>query len=400
MRLLAIIWVLPACLAVSCQANGPLVAQSTASPSSSPGASPFTSQSASPIAPSESPSPVPTVLPTPLPPGEAYGLLLTGGTLELIKPDATIAATTSVTPGSVEPCPTGQGVALLQPPVSASNALVYFRDGDTTIRSLSAGGRTADVTTVPGGPNTASFFSVSPDDQRIAVIVEDLAPGATVRLRLYVEDLIGHGHHVDLPTAASFQQSPVTWWPVGWHKGALVLAQLPLCTFQQFVEMFPSEWDVIDVGTGAPITTIRPAGCNLSYAPSPAGVGCTEPADQSGSTTLYDWTGKTFGSAAPGAPTDALQSGLSPNGRRIFFPSGSITNPDPRYLWTEVHQVGGATYYVIAHQHRACAWIDDDHLLAPDSVISIPTDSSGVFTAQATPFASRGVCAGRFPGAL
>ncbi len=96
------------------------------------------------------------MLPTPLPPGEAYGLLLTGGTLELIRPDAAIAATTSVTPGSVEPCP-GQGIARLQPPVSASNALVYFRDGDTTIRSLSAGGKTADVTMVPGGPNTVSF---------------------------------------------------------------------------------------------------------------------------------------------------------------------------------------------------------------------------------------------------
>src|SRR5260370_37879984 len=138
-RGLTLVGVISVVLTVACQANGPLVAQSTASPSRSPSASASTSQSATPIAPSELPPPLPTVLPTPLPPGEAYGLLLTGGNLELIRPDAAIAATTSVTPGSIEPCPAGQGVARLLPPVSATNELVYFRAGDPAIRASPAG---------------------------------------------------------------------------------------------------------------------------------------------------------------------------------------------------------------------------------------------------------------------
>jgi len=38
-----------------------------------------------------------------------------------------------------------------------------------------------------GDANSISFFSVSPDDKRIAVLVEDLSAAAAIKLRLYVE---------------------------------------------------------------------------------------------------------------------------------------------------------------------------------------------------------------------
>src|SRR4029077_1275286 len=82
--------------------------------------------------------------------------------------------------------------AVLQPPVSATDDKVFYRDGNTVIRYLTPDGQTGIATTVPGGPSKVSFFSVSPDDQRIAVVVEDLSPATTINLTLYVEDLMGH----------------------------------------------------------------------------------------------------------------------------------------------------------------------------------------------------------------
>ena len=93
----------------------------------------------------------------------------------MITPAGTIAAHAKVAAPSVHTCGQGTG-AVLQPPVSASDDKVYYRDGNTKIKFLTPDGQTGDVTTVPGGATTVSFFSVSPDDQRIAVMVEDLSP--------------------------------------------------------------------------------------------------------------------------------------------------------------------------------------------------------------------------------
>jgi hypothetical protein len=112
-------------------------------------------------------------------------MILSAGTLQLIRVDASVAATASVAAPSVQFCSASHDGVVMPPPVSASNDQVYFRDGDTKIKLMIPPNSTADVTTVPGGPNTISFFSVSPDDQRIAVLVEDLS-GAQISLRLYV----------------------------------------------------------------------------------------------------------------------------------------------------------------------------------------------------------------------
>jgi len=112
----------------------------------------------------------------------------------MITPAGTIAAHATVAAPSVHTCGQGTG-AVLQPPVSASDNKVYYRDGNTKIKFLTPDGQTGDVTTVPGSATKVSFFSVSPDDSRIAVLVEDLTPTSTIKLSLYVEDLIGHTNH-------------------------------------------------------------------------------------------------------------------------------------------------------------------------------------------------------------
>src|SRR2546429_204782 len=78
---------------------------------------------------------------------------------------------------------------------------------------LAASGDSGRATTVPAGTaSRRSMFAVSPDDQRIAVIVDDFnSTGASTKL--YVEDLDGGGNHLDL-----FSQTGArTLWPVGWH---------------------------------------------------------------------------------------------------------------------------------------------------------------------------------------
>jgi hypothetical protein len=319
--------------------------------------------------------------------------------LELVKPDATVAATVAIAPSSVQFCSSAHDGALQPPAVSATADAVYFRDGDTKIRVVIPPGSAADVTTVPGGPTTVSFFSVSPDDQKIAVLVEDLSGSTTISLRLYVEDLHGGGHHADIYTTTTPKgKTGSTLWPMGWHQGALVLAVVPACTFEP-AGLTPSEWHVASSSTATRVATIRANNCTLSYWPSAAGVGC---ADANGVTTLYDWTGKVLSVTGPGSTgTGYNMTSISPAGQSILFATGAgIGAPTPA---TGIVQLGPGPYATVAG-HAACTWIDEDHLLAPDAVIQFPAETPGNLqvTATVSPLAASasGVCAGRFPGGL
>ena len=328
-----------------------------------------------------------------------YGLIISAGMLELVRPDASLAATVSMSPSSVQFCSSAHDGALEPPAVSATTDEVYFRDGDTKIRMVVPPGSASDVTTVPGGPTTVSFFSVSPDDQRIAVLVEDLSGATTIALRLYVEDLHGGGHHADIYTTTTPKgKTGSTLWPMGWHQGALVLAVVPACTFEP-AGLTPSEWHVANSSTAARLATIRANNCTLSYWPSAAGVGCD---DANGVTTLYDWTGKVLSVTGPG-PTGSGYSmtSVSPAGQSILFATGAgVGAPSPA---TGIVQLGPGPYATVPG-HSACLWIDEDHLLAPDAVIQFPAETPGNLqvTAAVAPLAATasGVCAGRFPGGL
>jgi len=359
-----------AVLAFSCGQSGP----SAAGPSPTPRASPSAAATASPVS-----SPSPTTLTS------SYGLLLSAGNLELINTAGGIAASASVAAPSVQYCSSAHDGAILQPPVSATSDQVFFRDGDTKIRYLTPSGQTGDATTVPGGPNTVSFFAVSPDDQRIVALVEDLSGTDTITLRLYVEDLHGGGHHSDIySTTTPKGKGGSTLWPMGWHQGQLVLAVVTACTFEP-AGLSPSSWHVSDAASANRIATIG-GNCILSYWPSPAGVACVDSSKLQAST--YDWSGKLTGNISTGS--DDYQSGLSPSGTRIFFATGQgIGAPPPA---TRVLTIGATTAMPVAG-HTACLWIDDSHLLAPDAVIEYPSS-------VVTPLAASGVCAGRLPGGL
>jgi hypothetical protein len=316
----------------------------------------------------------------------SYGLILSAGTLMVIKPDGGVAASVDVAAASTQDCSSQHGRLVAPPPVSASNTEVYFRDGDTKIRKLVLPNQAVDVTTVPAGPNVISFFSVSPDDQQIAVLVEDVSSSTAITQRLYVEDLHGGGHHVDVyATQTPKDDRGITLWPMGWHAGALVLAVVRACTFTAS-GIPPSEWHVSSATNATRLATVHANNCTLSNWPSAAGVACM---DGQGVTTRYDWAGKSVAVSAPGVQGGGfIQAGLSPNGSSVFFSTGAEAGgaaPTTRIFTAGVPDT--------APGHSACLFIDEHTLLAPDAVISLAPVVS-------KPLVQSGVCAGRFPGGL
>ncbi len=188
------------------------------SPSSRPAGSP--SASASQASPSVSPtaSPQPVI--------GAYGVLVGSPaastyTVTIVGVGGKVAASAQASTPVAVTCAGAAAAVVPVSPVSTSNTRVYFMDAQGVVRFLSPDGSTGQATTVPvGTASRRSMFAVSPDDQRIAVIVDDFnSSGATTRL--YVENLNGGGNHLDL-----FSQSVgFTLWPIGWHgTNNLVLA--------------------------------------------------------------------------------------------------------------------------------------------------------------------------------
>lgn len=317
--------------------------------------------------------------------------------LHIVAANGTLAATVPMVPSRILCTPGATDSVNGLVPVSASDGHVYFRVGGT-IRMVVPPSSAVDVTTVPDSSTAISFFSVSPDDLRIAVVVVDTSSSTAITTHLYVEDLVGGGHHADIySVSADRQQHPTTLRPMGWHQGNLVLAVIPACTFG--LGEPPTEWHVSSGVSATRVATIKGSSCVVSTWPSRAGVGCVTGA---GVTTLYDWGGKTLGVTGPGIQFGVSDSGLSPAGQSIFFAGGSATR---------VVQLGPGPYATV-QGHAACAWIDEDHLLSTDAVISFAAETPGNVEVTAvvtslpaialpdpsTPLSS--VCAGRFPGGL
>jgi len=310
---------------------------------------------------------------------------MSAGKLEMISATGCLGASALVGVPSPHNCADGLP-AVLAPPVSASGNRVYYRDGDTKIRFMTPRGVTGDATTVPGGPTTVSFFSVSPDDQRIAVVVEDLSATATIGLRLYVEDLSGGGHHADIYTATIPRgQGGLTLWPMGWHSGRLVLAVVLACSASTVYR--PSAWHVVDAATADRLADIDVSNCYASLLPSPGGVACFDGPQLS--VRVYDWAGKRTATVVTSYEDLLHPPSVSPSGQTFFF-IGPIGSGEA----TSAMGVDGSPgLKSAALDRRGCAWIDDSAILAPDAIIAYP---SGVVT----PLPTGGECVGRFPGAL
>jgi hypothetical protein len=251
-------------------------------------------------------------------------------------------------------------------------------DAQGVVRYLAPNGNSGRATTVPGGtPTRRSMFAVSPDDQRIAVIVNEYtAAGASTKL--YVEDLNGGGNHLDLYSRSGSR----TLWPVGWHgTNNLILAVVPSCTqgggpFCCGVQ----ELHVVDPADATRRFTLGSLdSCVIAGPASPAGAICWEGGTQS---KVLSWTSGTVRTYPEQKPQ--LQY-LSPNGSKVALVDDAGTSMQG----TNSSMAG----------LRACVWMDDTHLLAGGDVQRQPRVLD-VTSGATVPVAAEGSCAGRLPGGL
>jgi hypothetical protein len=309
----------------------------------------------------------------------AYGVLVSAlsnanYTVSLVGIDGRVVGSAqTTTPGSVT-C-ANSAAALVALPVSISNTRVYYMDAQGVVRYLAPNGDAGRATTVPIGPARRAMFAVSPDDQRIAVIVDDFdATGAATSL--YVEDLNGGGHHKQLYT----QTGAYTLWPTGWHgTDNLVLAKVPACTQGGGPGCCgPQEFHVVDPASAVRRFTVGDSSCKLAGAASPAGVVCETDVQAN----VLSWTGTTTRSFSIQGPTPA---NLSPNGSLVAIaPSGDTVIQE--------------TSRTLAGM-QACGWIDDTHVLSGGDAQHQPRVGD-VTNGNAVAVAAQGDCAGRLPGGL
>lgn len=136
--------------------------------------------------------------------------------LEPVPFSGTAAATAQGMTGSYPVGGVCCGVEL--PEVSTTNRRAYFVSGTSQLRYLGADGTTGVAATLPNlKGRSQAVFSVSPDDQRIALAVFDWSV-RPMKMTIYVEDL-GGGDRVTI-----FSSTSVYEWPVAWHGGLLVIA--------------------------------------------------------------------------------------------------------------------------------------------------------------------------------
>jgi len=279
---------------------------------------------------------------------------------------AQASSPTSVTCGDAS-------AAVLPLPISTSDDRAYYMDAQGVVRFLTVQGETGRATTVPVGGGRRSMFAVSPDDQRIAVIVSDFtSSGASIKL--YVEDLNGGTNHIDIYS----QSNAFSLWPMGWHgTDNLVVGKIAACTQGGGpLSGWPLELHVVDPATAVRRYTLGGPTCVIVGSPTLAGALCqdTTNADY----RVISWTGgilRTFPFA------NLARAYLSPDGSSIVVVGTGVTNIFP----------GGN-----AKQLEACGWIDSTHVIGGGTTPRI----WDITKTTLIPVNAKGTCAGRIPGSL
>ena len=268
----------------------------------------------------------------------------------------------------------GTAAAVLPLPISTSNSRVYYLDTAGVVHFLGPTGDTGRATTVPVGSQRRSTFSVSPNDKRIAVVVNDFTSGGAAT-RLYVEDLQGGTNHADIfSETGSFGL-----WPIGWHGSSLVVAKVPTCTQGGgFGCCGPLEFHLIDPATAVRSLTIGGTDCIISGPPTPGGVLC-ETAAVDGK--VFDWNG-------------GLRKQMPIGFQRLIYLS-----PDGQRLATSDSGTTTLLYETQTLKMAACGWIDDTHVFAGSDGQGQP-GVGDTTTGTVAPVAAMGTCAGRIPGGL
>ena len=243
----------------------------------------------------------------------------------------------------------------VEPPlVNASNSRVYYLEGDADVRFLLRDGSTGLATHIPGNRHARATFAVSPDDRRVAVSVIDYVtdgPGIAAphaSLHVYVEDLSGGSHHVEI-----FSSDTLVEWPVGWHAGNLVIGTYGALYRPSGTSNYRRDWlgyHVVDPATGSRLATIGASSCGV-VAMARAGAVCNVSGHDL-SLQTWDGSSRTFPRSA------GLLGGIvSPDGLRIAAQRQGASGPGAVVFAT----TDGPSHPVVPG--NPLGWIDDTHLV-------------------------------------
>jgi hypothetical protein len=286
--------------------------------------------------------------------------------------------------------------------LSVSETTLYYLDGDSDVRSLRPDGTTGVVTRIPATPKRVATFAVSPDDRRIAVSILDYTH-YPVGTRLYVEDLHGGGNHIEL-----FSSSNVLEWPVGWHKGHIVMAlginEPPQNAGDFFDRGFG--YQVVDAQTGRRLLSVC-VGFNSLYLETAAGMLCvayTNATPGVDVSSVISWDGSSR--LVPHAGGCALDGPPSPTGVIATVVTGTTEQgcaadeSDSIFL---VDSDGKYDRHVVAKGAVPVAWTDANHLVVdagPFRNTGIDLSIVAVKTQVVAHIAGDGFFAAALPGGL
>jgi hypothetical protein len=251
------------------------------------------------------------------------------------------------------------------PETSVSATHVYYLDGDTVIRSLAVDGTVTVVKTIHSPPNSQVAFSVSPDDQRIAISIITLATTQSVEpvdVNMYVEDLTDQNNRVGLYSSKTLAE-----WPIGWHAGNLVVAVGPndIGTYDNAYAAIG--YQVIDPGTGRQLASLDCARGLLVAAGTACANGFCAGQTNCGPGVLgkQGWDGIKTTFSLPSGPPPLIFAPF-PNGIELS-PDGSTIAAqvfsDPQFSSYQTMLVRDGKSTFIAPGLSPVGWLDSSHLI-------------------------------------
>jgi hypothetical protein len=237
------------------------------------------------------------------------------------------------------------------PTISISNSRAYFPDGPTAVRYMGRDGSTGLATSLPTPTaKTRAVFSVSPDDQRIAIGVFDWSKTGPMVSTVTVQDLQGGGHSVEVERTASLYG-----WPVGWHGGNLVLARLPALGGAPNPNA-ATAYALLNSSTGESLAYLGGMTCPVVGPLSRGGTACV--AARCHCIIAADWSGTQTPTYTYYDPSEMNWAALSPDGHAVIFSE----NYGPRAgsgLWRD-----GSTRFTPSTGVQQMQWLDATHTVA------------------------------------
>jgi hypothetical protein len=238
------------------------------------------------------------------------------------------------------------------PTISISNTRVYFPDGPTAVRYLGRDGSSGLATSLRNPTaKTRAVFSVSPDDQRIAIAVFDWSNPGPLISTVTVQDLQGGGHSVEVELEA---KPPLYGWPVGWHAGNLVLARMPAFGGAPNPNA-ANAYQLINPVTLEALAYLGGMTCPVVGPLSHAGTACV--AARCHCIVAADWSSQQNPTYTYADQNELNWAALSPSGHAVIF-SESYGPTAGLGIWRD-----GSVTFKQKYSSGRSQWLDETHAL-------------------------------------